>query len=288
MQVIEEDIAEGRVVYALLPPHHPRHFTSVTERGGMGASFTAHRRAVSAFEGGPLREADIAAGDAFMMSSGNLEWVRVAEPSEMWEFHPEASFVERIANELGASHPVSLPDIDGRQDVVIWSIATWFRSRLARGRSMETLDASERLRALVAHAVHVYGSVAFRRQRTGTLDARRLARVVEYVDAHLGLSIALEQLAEVAALSPFHFARCLRATLHLTPHQFVTARRMDRARELLLTTRLSTGDVASRVGYTNVAHFREQFVAALGLRPAELRSDWRSPLHSGRFVAENR
>jgi AraC family transcriptional regulator len=273
MQVIEEDIAEGRVVYALLPPHHPRHFTSVTERGGIGASFTAHKRAVRAVEGASLHEADIAAGDAFVMSSGNLEWLRVDEPSEMWEFHPGPSFVERVTSELGASRPVSLPDIDGRQDAVIWSIATWFRSRLARGRSVETLDASERLRALVSHAAHVYGGLSFRRQPTGTLDVRRLTRVVEYVDAHLGRSIALEQLAEVAALSPFHFARCLRSTLHLTPHQFVTARRMERARQLLLTTRLSTAEVASRVGYTNVAHFREQFVRAFGLRPSELRAD---------------
>jgi AraC family transcriptional regulator len=272
IRILEQDIPSGRVMYALLPPHHPRHFTSVTERGGIGASFTAHRLAVRAVEGAPLREGDIAAGDAFIMSSGNLEWLSVAEPSEMWEFHPDPSFVERIASELGASRPVSLPDIDGRQDAVIWSIATWFRSRLARGQSVETLDASERLRALVAHAAQVYGGVVSRRQRAGTLDARRLTRVVEYVDAHLGDGIALEQLAEVAALSPFHFARCLRATLHLTPHQFVTARRMERARQLLLTTRLSTSDVASRVGYRNVAHFREQFVAAFALRPSESRA----------------
>jgi len=264
-------------VYALLPPHHPRHFTSVTERGGIGASFTAHRRAVRGVEGAPLREADIAAGDAFMMSSGNLEWLQVAEPSEMWEFHPDPLFVERVANELGASRSVSLPDLDGRPDAVIWSIATWFRARLARGRSVETLDASERLRALVAHAAHVYGGVASRRQRAGTLDARRLTRVVEYVDAHLGDRIALEHLAEAAALSPFHFARCFRATLHLTPHQFVTARRMECARQLLRTTRLSTGEVAARVGYTNVAHFREQFVAAFALRPSELRAGASGP-----------
>ena len=262
-------------MYAVLPPHHPRHFTSVTERGGMGVSFTPHRRAVRAVEGAPLLEADISAGDAFVMSSGNLEWLRVAEPSEMWEFHPEASFVERIANEVGASRPITLPDIDGRPDAVIWSIAAWFRSRLVRGRSVETLDASERLRALVAHAAHVYGGVPVRRQRTGMLDADRLARVVGYVDAHLGRVVALEQLAEVAALSPFHFARCLRATLHLTPHQFVTARRMERARQLLLTTRLPTTDVASSVGYANVAHFREQFVRAFGLRPSELRANQR-------------
>ena len=117
-----------------------------------------------------------------------------------------------------------------------WSIATWFRSRLARGRSVDTLDASERLRALVSHAVHVYGGASFRRQRAGTLDARHDYRAVRRATlAHLGRSVRLEQLAEVAALSPFHFARCLRATLHLTPHQFVTARRMERARELLLT-----------------------------------------------------
>jgi AraC family transcriptional regulator len=96
--------------------------------------------------------------------------------------------------------------------------------------------------------------------------------VVEYVDGHLGDRIVLEDLAGAAALSEFHFARNFRATTRLTPYAFVTARRMERARQLLTNTRLSVADIAFRVGYANVAHFREQFVRAFGARPSELRA----------------
>jgi AraC family transcriptional regulator len=105
----------------------------------------------------------------------------------------------------------------------------------------------------------------------GRLDARRLARVAEYIEAHLDQHIVLEDLSDVAALSSFHFARSFRATTSLTPYQFLTARRMQRARELLTTTRLSTAEIASRVGYVNVAHFREKFVRAFGARPSAVR-----------------
>jgi AraC family transcriptional regulator len=111
--------------------------------------------------------------------------------------------------------------------------------------------------ALLAYTLHEYGGVARDRRRPGLLDGARLERVTEYVDAHLDGRIVLEQLAEAAALSPFHFARNFRATTRLTPYAFVTARRMERARRLLSETSLPAAAVAARVGYANIAHFRE-------------------------------
>src|SRR6185503_19010605 len=129
--------------------------------------------------------------------SDDLRWLRVAEPGEAWEFHPAPSYVQEVANQLGASRPVSLPDLDGRPDPVIWAIAASFRAGMRRGRPMHELEAGERLLALVAHVLPAYGDLAIR-GGPGRLDPSRLSRVVDYIDAHLGDRIALDHLAAAA------------------------------------------------------------------------------------------
>ena len=272
ISVAEQELAGGQVVHVMMPPHSPRHFTSVSEAGSLGVSFTGHRRAAWQLDAGPIRERDVLAGAAFLTTSTDLTWLHVAEPSEAIEFHTDAPYVQQVAAELGASRPVSLPDIDGKLDPVMWAICASFRASLQRGRPMDALGASTRFHALIVHALATYAGVRRANIRSGALDARRLARVVEFIDAHLGEPISLDDLAAVAALSRFHFARAFRAATHLTPYGFLTARRMQRARELMVNTGLSTEAIAERVGYANVGHFREQFVREMGARPFELRA----------------
>ena len=73
----------------------------------------------------------------------------------------------------------------------------------------------------------------------------------------------------MAALSPFHFARAFKAATGLTPHEFVTGRRMDRARWLLRSQPVEA--VAAAVGFGNLSHFRRLFRRHHGGPPSGLR-----------------
>ncbi|WP_163571231.1 helix-turn-helix domain-containing protein [Fodinicola feengrottensis] len=95
--------------------------------------------------------------------------------------------------------------------------------------------------------------------------------MAEFVDAGLAGPLTLDALATVATLSPYHFARGFKATTGMAPHQFVTSRRIDRARALLLDTPSSVADIARAVGLSNVRHFRQLFRAQLGVLPGQLR-----------------
>jgi AraC family transcriptional regulator len=271
LRSIEHSSPMGRVVYAVLPPHAPSRFISTTQRGSIGISFTAHRRAARKYDGGPMQESDIRAGDAFVTSSGDLHWLNVTEPADALEFYLATPYVDAVAQTLGISRDVSLPDVEGTFDPVIWAIASMFRARLRRGAAVGDLWASESLHALAAHVLFRYAAIARKDRLPGKLDPRRLRRVVEYIDQHLGEQLTLEALARAASLSAYHFAHSFRATTMVTPHRFVTARRMDRARDLLLRTTLATSTIAGVVGYTNLAHFRENFVRWFGATPARFR-----------------
>jgi AraC family transcriptional regulator len=87
---------------------------------------------------------------------------------------------------------------------------------------------------LAVHLIrHVSPPRAPGRGRDGTLPRARLRAVVESIEGHLDVGPTLAEMAAVARLSPYHFARQFRAATGLPPHRYVIARRVERAKHLL-------------------------------------------------------
>ncbi len=105
--------------------------------------------------------------------------------------------------------------------------------------------------------------------RDGLLAKKKLRVVLELIDARLEGGLSLKQLAAAAHLSPYHFARQFKATTGVAPHQFVIARRIERAQQLLRNGRHSLSDVATRVGFTDQSQFSRHFKRALGVTPRQ-------------------
>src|SRR5262249_60369278 len=76
-------------------------------------------------------------------------------------------------------------------------------------------------------------------------------------------------------LSPYHFARRFKESTGLSPHRYIIARRIERAKELLRGEEdLSLGQVAARVGFWDQGHFTRHFKRLVGVTPRRFR---RSP-----------
>lgn len=107
----------------------------------------------------------------------------------------------------------------------------------------------------------------------GALAAHRLRRVRDYVEANLDLRLGLEALAKEACLSPYHFARAFKAAVGLPPHQFVTLRRVERAKVMLRDARLSLAEIALSCGFSSQAHFTRCFRQVVGATPGVYRAE---------------
>jgi AraC family transcriptional regulator len=105
----------------------------------------------------------------------------------------------------------------------------------------------------------------------GGLAAHQRRQLVAYIDSQLAEPISLGQLAGLCALSEYHFARMFRASFGLPPHQYVLARRMDRARQMLRGTLLPLGEIALACGFASASHFTNRFRQVLGGTPGEYR-----------------
>jgi AraC family transcriptional regulator len=97
--------------------------------------------------------------------------------------------------------------------------------------------------------------------------------VVEYIEGHLDAGVTLEQLAAVARLSPYHFARQFKRATGMPPHQYVIARRVERARQLLQGgDDLALAEVAAHAGFSDQSQFTRHFKRLVGVTPGQFRT----------------
>jgi AraC family transcriptional regulator len=103
------------------------------------------------------------------------------------------------------------------------------------------------------------------------LDDRRLRRVLAYVEEHLAEDISVADLANVACLSVFHFARAFAATMGVPPHRYVSQRRLESAKEMIATGRASLSEIAIDCRFSSQWSFTRAFRRATGMTPSEYR-----------------
>lgn len=106
---------------------------------------------------------------------------------------------------------------------------------------------------------------------TNTYETR-LIRVLDYIHDNPAGDLSLDALADVAALSRFHFHRVFQAILGETAAQSVRRMRMHRASVALVQTDLSLAKIARLVGYPNLASFTRSFAESYGTPPAAFRA----------------
>lgn len=100
---------------------------------------------------------------------------------------------------------------------------------------------------------------------------RRIIRVIDHIHDHPAGDLSLDALADVAAMSRFHWHRVFRAMTGETVAQAVRRIRLGRAAHLLVRDELTVGAVALAVGYPNQSSFVRAFRDAFGMTPAAFR-----------------
>jgi AraC family transcriptional regulator len=108
------------------------------------------------------------------------------------------------------------------------------------------------------------------RMKGGLAPAVR-RRLAEYIDAHLGRTLTLGMLADIACMSEYHLARMFRISFGMPPFAWIAARRIDRAQQLLKATALPLQQVADACGYADLSHFSHRFRAGTGVSPNRYR-----------------
>jgi len=154
---------------------------------------------------------------------------------------------------------------------IAFAIVSELRTQTAGGKLLaETLAVSLAARLMHSHSSLSPDKDLEQRSHQG-LDRRRLTRVRDYIHANLEGELTIAQLARVAALSQFHFARAFKTAVGKSPRQYVNAHRLERAKELLTRGDQSLLDIAISLNFSSQANFTRAFHKGTGMTPGQYR-----------------
>jgi AraC family transcriptional regulator len=182
--------------------------------------------------------------------------------------------VQRDRLELIPRHAVDDPFVRG----TALALRSEIQAGYPGGRTYGELLAS----ALAVHLVRNYsarptaagqGAAGWKRNGGGNgngnggLNPGQLRRAIEWINEHLPEDRPIERIADEVGLSAFHFARLFKCSTGHPPHQYRIQRRVERAKELLVSSDATIAEIAVQVGFCDQSHFASHFKRMYGVTP---------------------
>ena len=142
--------------------------------------------------------------------------------------------------------------------------------------SRDSLLLSQSKAMLVHHLLRRHSHAGPQRSRTSeqahmALAPARLRAVIDHIQAHLAAPLTLKELADIACMSEYHFARRFKAETGSSPYQFVLNQRISAAASLLAQDHEPIKAIAQKVGFVNSRHFSTAFRKWSGQTPLAYR-----------------
>jgi AraC family transcriptional regulator len=215
------------------------------------------------------------AGSIVLVPAGSPVQVRTSGCPDALHVFLDPGLVARVGAEAFDLDPARLtvPPLDGLDLPQLRATLLAVDAELTAGGAGGPLIAESLATVLAVHLIrHVLAPRRPERGQDGTLPRGRLRAVVEYIEEHLDRRPTLEQMAAVARVSPYHFARQFKQATGLPPYQYVISRRVERARQLLQErTDLSLAEVAAHAGFSDQSQFSHHFKRLVGVTPGQFR-----------------
>lgn len=191
----------------------------------------------------------------------------------------EPHFVRQVALETFEMNPDRVEVIGSVwiRDEIVPKIARILSAELEQPAGIGgKLFAESMITALAIHLLRNYCAFAPSvKNYSGGLAPIRLRRVLDFIQANLEGEFSLRELAAVAEISEFHFARQFKRSTGFAPYQFVLKTRIVEAQRLLRQTNLSVMEIALLIGFSSQSKLAVHFRRQLGVAPNEYRQTFK-------------
>jgi len=157
------------------------------------------------------------------------------------------------------------------RDLVLERIAHQLLREVSDPRPDGRLRIEEIAQMLAAHFIEAHSNQELRQERKRYIMAPgKLKRAEEFIRSKLETDLSLQDIADAAGMSIFHFAKAFKFATGLSPYKYVKEQRLRYARTLLHDDRLSIRQVALAVGFSP-SYFTAEFKARMGMTPRKFR-----------------
>ncbi len=173
-------------------------------------------------------------------------------------FDPQFVWQTAIENRFDAKFEFA--EIYKKEDSLIQHIGLTLLAEAESKTPAGKLYTDSLIQTLLLHLLKNYSTARLKQENVnGGLSGYKLRRVTEYINANLETDLSLTEIARVADLSQYHFARAFRTSTGLTPQQYLMQQRIERAKELLAKADLPIVEISLRTGFKNQSHFTTLF-----------------------------
>lgn len=202
----------------------------------------------------------------------SARWQHAGNP-EILQLYLRASVYERAAEEMFGDAPALAPRF-ALVDPLLEQLAIAVLNALRDGSAGDRLYIESISQLIAVHLARAHSSrtkAARTQEPADGLSRARIKRLLDYIEAHLGEDLSLEALAAEVNLSPLYLVRAFRSATGQSPHQYVVARRVEHARELLTGTTLPIAEISLTTGFSSQSHLTSWFRRLVGVSPAAYR-----------------
>ena len=180
----------------------------------------------------------------------------------------EPETLNRAAIENGLPDGFEFREVYKQHDPLIQHLGLALLDEAESAAPVGRMFSDSLTQTLTLHLLTNYGvSQPTKHIVSGGLPGHKLRRVKEFIRENLEADLGLADIAAVADLSQFHFARSFRKSTGMTPQQFVMQQRIERAKELLQSEDLPIVEVSLLTGFKNQSHFTSLFRKFTRLTP---------------------
>jgi AraC-like DNA-binding protein len=206
--------------------------------------------------------------------SGETVYDELACPLRARHLYLRQSVIDEVADEIfnDSRERRFISSSFGLDDHFLYRLIAAIRASLDEPPVGNQLKVGYLTQALAAYLLTKYSIVgAPLLVPVHALNSRQFAELGDYINDNLSSDMNINELGRIVGLGRAQFIQRFKATTSMTPHQFVTLRRINRARKLLASQRTDCALIALTCGFAGQSHFTTTFKRIVGVTPGEYR-----------------
>lgn len=247
-----------------LPEHcHPQHIMIMPFGGGCNGEL----RTASGFR---IRGRQTSTG-VCIIPAGMAHRAHLEGASEHLALYLEPSVMLHAATEARLSGNFEVVEKYAEADPVIHGIGMALAAELESEGLSARLYGESLANVLAVHLLRHYTTAGIEPHFTGGLSGQRLRQVMAFISENYACDLKLAELARVAGMSSFHFAREFKRATGTTPHQYLIRFRIERAKAFLIESEMPLIEVGLKSGFSHQSHFTRIFRKLTGTTPQSYR-----------------
>jgi AraC family transcriptional regulator len=213
-------------------------------------------------------------GEACFCPANISHWTKWDKPLSFTVITFESDLFTRISQQMYNCDRVEFIPQWQVFDPTIQGIVQALKADLAANCPAGNLYGESFGTSLAVHLVKHFSVIPLTsNSRSEAFSSKKQKEVLDFIEAYLNTDIRLEDLAKIAGISKYYFCRLFKQAMKIPPHQYIVKRRIERAKELLKYSDLTTVEIALACGFAHQSHLSRHFKRIVGISPQKFRNN---------------